>query len=185
MSVEYRTKTHELIVLAFNRGFRIRENNIVSPHGRVLSNKIYKGANYPKFNIHVNGDTYALPIHKLAAYQFFGDAAFAVNVDVRHLDGDKLNFSKENIRLGTRRQNALDVPENLRKHRIKAASEARVAEQRHLTVEEVEELRSAYQRLKGNRAPRGFLKQLAEKYGVSRSVAFYAATGRTYSEVLK
>lgn len=53
-------------------------------------------------------------IHRLQAYQKFGDMIYRPGVVVRHLNGDKLDNSWDNISIGTEHDNAMDIPEDIR-----------------------------------------------------------------------
>lgn len=62
-----------------------------------------------------NGKTYPVLIHRLQCYKKFGMSLFEKGIMVRHLDGNRLNNSVDNLVLGTSRDNQLDVPIEIRK----------------------------------------------------------------------
>lgn len=61
-------------------------------------------------------------VHKLAAYQKYGKRVFRSALLVRHLDNNHANNRPDNLRLGTRSQNAYDRP---REHRVADAARAK------------------------------------------------------------
>ena len=63
-------------------------------------------------------------VHRLQAYQKFGDAIFDKGIEVRHLNGDSFDNSYENIAIGTPFENAMDKAKETRMRCAKKASEA-------------------------------------------------------------
>lgn len=57
---------------------------------------------------------YPMKIHRLVAYIKYGNAALRKGIDTRHLNGDKLDNSWDNIAIGTRSDNMQDMPKELR-----------------------------------------------------------------------
>jgi hypothetical protein len=53
-------------------------------------------------------------VHKLQAYQKFKEKMFESNIEVRHLNGNQLDNSHENISIGNHSENMLDIPKNIR-----------------------------------------------------------------------
>ena len=75
---------------------------------------------YFSFGIRVNGSKPTRSyVHKLQAYQKFGDVLFNGEIVVRHLNGNSRDNSYENIEIGTNLENSLDRP---KKQRILDAS---------------------------------------------------------------
>ncbi len=69
------------------------------------------------------GKVVNIPIHRLLAYQKFGECIFDDGVCVRHLDGDPSNNVWDNIETGTQSDNMLDRdPDERMAHAIKASS---------------------------------------------------------------
>ena len=62
-----------------------------------------------------------IKVHRMQAYQKFGDKIYNENLVVRHVNGNYLDNSLDNIELGTDSENMMDVPEEIR---IKKASNA-------------------------------------------------------------
>lgn len=59
--------------------------------------------------------TIKVSIHRLQAYQKFGDDIYEEGIEVRHLDGIRTNNSYENIEIGTSSDNKFDIPIEIRK----------------------------------------------------------------------
>ena len=84
-----------------------------SPNG----NKLGKSKNkegYRQFAIRFNGTPRKLNIHRLQAYQKYGENIFKEGVEVRHLNGDKSDNSFENICIGSHKENMMDIPKEKR-----------------------------------------------------------------------
>ena len=58
--------------------------------------------------------SYSLTIHSIQAFKKYGDTLFEKNLEVRHLNGNSLDNSWENIILGTHSQNMMDIPKENR-----------------------------------------------------------------------
>ena len=74
-----------------------------------------KGKGYLSFNIRINGSKPTRSfVHRLQAFQKFGDVIFKEGVVVRHLDGISTNNSYDNIGIGSPSDNMLDIPKEKR-----------------------------------------------------------------------
>jgi hypothetical protein len=155
--------------IAYIKGYRVdEEGNVYGLSGQKLIGWITR-TGYHCFRIGKNIAN--LKTHRLAAYQWFGDAMFEVGIEVRHLDGNPLNNVKTNLALGTASQNAMDkLPET----RLRAARiAARVV--RKLTDAEAIQLRN-------DRNNGMSYDELKEKYGISsKSTISYIVNNKTYS----
>jgi len=124
-------------ILAFKKGYSI------SPCGKLFSprNKEMK----PSWHLK-NGNRYArfafnktkVYWHHLVAYQKYKEKWIFSDLLVRHLDGDSENNSYLNIKLGTRRDNTMDIPQNKRKRNLKNAHLAC----RRFTQEEIQKIKN-------------------------------------------
>lgn len=118
-------KYHEYIKEAFSRGYRINQEtgNIVSPTGKIRENKLFGSQRYASFAMTkiINGvkKTASFPVHKFAAYCYFGDSAFTLHV--RHLNGNTLDNSLKNIALGSPSDNEMDKPKSVRSNSARIA----------------------------------------------------------------
>lgn len=118
---------HSLSTLAMldmhSRGGKVENGKIYSFTGNRL-NPFLSGDGYPTVSIHYASRRIKVFVHRLAAYQKFGDALFAPGIEVRHLNSDKLDFSESNIAIGTHSENMMDMPTDLRISRAKNAAKA-------------------------------------------------------------
>jgi hypothetical protein len=152
-------KTSNLLIEAFNRGYR------------VISGKVYLQKKeisiFPdttgrlKFCLE-NNKPYFVAVHRLVAYQKFGNRIFEGNIHIRHRDGNYLNNLEDNILIGTPSDNMMDIPKELR------IEHARIAAQksRKFTNEEVEQIKSDYLQCKS-------YKRIMTKWKITSKGTFY------------
>lgn len=151
------------------------EGNVYAPSGkrRKLRTHLKKKIPYLMFNAtSPSHGRVGIYVHKLVAYQKFGESALQPGIVVRHLDGDSTNNSDANIAIGTNSDNMMDrPPEARRAHALKAA-----AAKRRLTAEQVASVIAAH----AAKVPQ---KQIALRLGVPRSTICELLQGKIYSEV--
>jgi len=105
----------------FNRlGYIVNNNGeVFSKDGRELKGCVvtYRGnTKYRKIGFRVfQFPSYSLKIHSIQAFKKFGDKIFEKDLEVRHLNGDSLDNSWENIGIGTHSQNMMDIPKEKRR----------------------------------------------------------------------
>jgi hypothetical protein len=58
----------------------------------------------------------SIPVHRLQAFQKFGDRLFDEGIEVRHLNNNRLDNSFDNIGIGTHIENIQDNPKYLASH---------------------------------------------------------------------
>jgi len=106
------SKANEATVLAHRKGYRVTDRGeVVNAVGRVRKCQVKAGNGDARlvFNVAIGGGMrYPIMVHKLQAYQKFGDAMFTPGVLVRHLDENAFNNHPDNIALGTPVDNAMD-----------------------------------------------------------------------------
>lgn len=102
--------------LAYKRGFRITESgDVIGPRGSVLKKRVNPNRYYtfavrkPK-----QQKNYRIGYHRYQAFQKFGTEMYKDGIVVRHLNGDCLDNSADNIAIGTRSDNSMDIPEQIR-----------------------------------------------------------------------
>lgn len=152
------SKGNLAIIEAFRKGYRVENSEIF--------NHLHK-----KINFRLDDDGYAvikifnypIKVHRLVAYQKFGNVIFEKGIQVRHLNGDKLDFSFQNIEIGTSQQNQLDKPIEKRKH----AGYLSALRKRKLSIEQATEIRKEYLLLTKKR---GFINMTARKYNVHKTL---------------
>lgn len=157
------------LVEAYNRGYRVRDDGVVVAPGGNERKVLPNPEGRLKFNIRFGFRVCTVFVHRLAAYQKFEDRLFTPGLEVRHLNNNCLDNSPGNLELGTKVQNAQDIPANVRRSRAKHAASFL----RKLSDEEVANLRR--DRLTGMT-----YKQLASKYGVTKASISYIVHSKTY-----
>jgi hypothetical protein len=177
------TFTQRRILEAVERGYHVKNNKLFGPKGE-LKIVAYGKQKYPTFSTNWGGRVYGIPTHKLAAYIYYGTDSFYPGLVVRHLNGNVLDISKENIVLGTHSDNNLDKPPEVRK---KAAIKARASQPKEsfnakLTQEKVLFVKSFYSDLQGKKAPNGTVSNLVKLLGVSRTTLCHIKNGKRYAD---
>lgn len=130
---------------------------------------------YWYYNFCISKDDYIdrcpIVLHKIIAYFKFGIEAFKIGIEVRHLNGDKLDNSWENISIGTSQDNKLDVPNHKRLGR----------NARKLTKDQVKEIRDRYKKFGYKRD--GFHKQLSKEFNISPRTLYDIIRGRIWTNI--
>ena len=92
----------DLVKCAMLKGYKIDDDNkVIGPRNKPIKIMIYRG--YPCITFKYKDNPRRLDIHRLKAYLLFGDEMFKDGIEVRHLNGNKLDYSSKNIFLGTKR----------------------------------------------------------------------------------
>lgn len=116
------SKTDKFVTAAYNAGYRVDSVGNVVRNGIVkriyIPNRKYK---YARFTMYFNKERRGVMVHKLCAYQKFGNALFE-NQCVRHLDGNSLNNAPSNIAIGSLSDNMYDIPKDIRRKNAMHAS---------------------------------------------------------------
>ena len=178
-----KNKTHKRIIEAKERGYSVtNDGRLFGPRGEIKVS-LYGKQRYPTFSTNWGGFVYGLPIHVFAAYTFYGDDVFRKDLVIRHLNGNTLDFSKNNIVLGTYSENNLDKPKNTR---IASAKKARASQgirpsNAKLNEFQVKQIREIYSNRKGKKFPNGFVQQLCKKYGATRTTLSKIVKGDYYA----
>lgn len=111
------TKQEEITRLSREKGYYVdKKGDVFNKDGKSISlSSNNKGTGYKSFNIRVNGSNPTRSfVHRLQAFQKFGDVIFKEDMVIRHLNGDSLDNSFENIGIGTLSDNMLDIPKEKR-----------------------------------------------------------------------
>lgn len=117
------SKKKRNVIAAFEKGLRVeKDGTVLGMRGKPLK-FCKKGGKYPYyyFAIRNKSERVMVAVHLLCAYQLYGESALRCEC-VRHLDGNSLNNSYENIAIGTFSENAMDIPEEIRKRTATIAS---------------------------------------------------------------
>ena len=116
----------------------------------------------------VDGRVRNVEVHRIAAYQLYGEKIFQDGIEVRHLDGNHGNNVPDNLALGTPSQNSMD-----RRPEVRLSMAAHAAsKRRRLTDDEERALRE-------DRGTGMEFRDLAKKYGVSVGAAHYIVHKKT------
>lgn len=124
------SKYTDSVLRAANKGYVVKKNGeVVGTSGKILSltPRLKGGIYYYEFSIRIESREHRkVMVHQLQAYQKFGGEALYEGVHVRHLDGDSLNNSWDNIAIGDASANMMDKdPAERKVHAIKASSKIR------------------------------------------------------------
>lgn len=115
------SKCSDAIRYAASRGYVVLENGTVrGPKGERRTRKTKRG--HYLVTIRMGLEVVPVYVHKLAAFLVFGEDALAPGVEVRHLNGVPHDNRRENLMLGSRRDNIMDQPTETRRARSKHAS---------------------------------------------------------------
>lgn len=157
----------EKLLEAYSAGYRISsDGTILSPYSPTPISGYVSPRGYRCFKLNRN---YPILVHRLHAYQLYGDAVFIPGTVVRHLNGDKLDNSPTNLALGTQSDNSYDIPEEVRRKTGKHAASFL----RKLTEEQVASLRA-------DRAAGLSYAYLTKKYGIASSTVSDIVHYKTY-----
>lgn len=171
----------EILIAAFNKGWRLDHSG--NPVG-FKCNRLNSGGYRCAVVRFGTRKQFHLALHRLQAYIKFGEALFVNGIEVRHLNGNKLDNSCENIAIGTHQQNMLDIDPVIRKRSsVAAMASPRWRENRvKLTPEQIAEASELYA-MHPKGLPRGYLKAMLERFGVAKSTLHYAMTGQTHRQI--
>jgi hypothetical protein len=132
--------------IAYERGYRVtKDGNLLNPKGDKIGSINNHG--YERTTIKINSKDVVIKTHRLQAHQKYGDKLYEDGIVVRHLNGNALDNSWDNIATGTQVENLKDIP----------------LKQRQLNA-----LQSSHKRIKH---PKEFVDKLKEEYKVLKSYA--------------
>ena len=183
------SQSNRNVIRAYELGFYFDFNKgeLVRPTGyRRKELKIYGKQRYPVDSFTENGKSRSFKIHRLAAYQIFGNLVFKKDVVVRHLDDNPLNLSFENISIGSVKENSHDIPLEVRSNRLKHARSFQKRPSTCATKDDV--VRSilkdyfAEAHFK-NLSTYGLVPKLASKYGKTKSCIESIVHGKSFKDV--
>ena len=142
------------IQIASEKGYYVTKEGDVYFNNRQRSlNFKSKNRRYYCFNVKINGKATRIEVHRLQAYQKFGDKIFNKGIVVRHLNGDSTDNSFDNIEIGTNQDNSFDRP---KEQRIESAKHAASFTKKY----NYEEVYTFYLETKS-------YKQTMEKFGIT------------------
>jgi len=99
---------------AYRKGYRVTsEGELVSCKGEIINGCI-NNCGYVRFAFRYNGKKIYCNVHRLQAFQKYGNVLFLDGVVTRHKNSLKTDNSYENILIGTHSDNQMDIPEHIR-----------------------------------------------------------------------
>ena len=99
--------------IAIQRGYKVSKDGVFyGATGKKLT--MVNDDGYKIASIQINGKNKKLYAHRLQAYQKYNNEIYNKGIVVRHLDGNKLNNSWNNIAIGTCSDNSMDIPKDVR-----------------------------------------------------------------------
>lgn len=118
-----------VIKTAYRKGYRVNaRGQVIGPKGKRklrLKTSNRKHAGYLYFTVSVGHNLHrqvvSVQVHRLAAYQRFGDAVFKRGVEVLHRGRSALDNRPSMLALGTREDNERDKPKHVRTRAAKRA----------------------------------------------------------------
>ncbi len=143
---------------AYEKGYKVIDGQVYSPSGRKLSlRKNPKNGRFD-FGYYKQGKgKRRIHVHRLVAYQKYGELMFEKGIECRHLDDNKENNLDDNISIGTHSDNMMDVP---RADRIARSKIARQAAKEVTIKHNAESIKKAYRETKS-------YKKVMEMFNIS------------------
>jgi hypothetical protein len=162
------SKRNDAVRAAHARGYVVTETGaVISGKGKRLRLRMSGDPPYPTFSLNMGGQTMPLPVHRLAAFQKFGERAFDPNLMVRHKNGVHRDSFPSNLLLGTAHDNAMDQPAAVRAARAQRARAARMKFRAPETLA----------RMRALRAEGRLLREIAAEFGCCESTACLLTRG--------
>lgn len=99
--------------IAYEKGYRVHENGYVISHINNILKPIKNNKGYYIFCFRdSNNKNKNCLIHRLMAYQKFGEKMYEDGIEVRHKNNNKDDNTFENILIGNHQENMLDLPKD-------------------------------------------------------------------------
>lgn len=173
------SQLNNALLSAYQRGYRVNDEGVLlKPSGDpayTLKAKGTMGKGYLRSGcLHVPGHKRNLYffVHRLAAYQWFGEVIFRPGIQVRHLNGDSFDNRRENIAIGSQSENMQDIPHNVRVALGKNAA-------KHLRALSQKEAQNLIDEHKNGAS----YSTLMAKYGIAKGTVSHIVNGKTYPEL--
>lgn len=162
------------IICAYERGYRVLPDGSVTGIRTKKLSSLARLNGYPCFGICVAWMSRSVNIyvHRLCAYQKFGDAIFSPDIQVRHLNGNRADNRFDNIAIGTMSDNCMDKPAHIRKRAALIAGRANspLDEQDVITIR--------------NRLADGAIySEIMREYGIAKSTVSYIKNRITWRDI--
>ena len=108
-----------VLIEAVKRGYYLYKSGKLFNFNGVEVKGHITDTGYLRTNIRLEGKYKHVKFHRLQAYLKFSDRLFDIGMMVRHLNGNKLDNSYENIEIGSNHDNQMDIPKHSRLIRSK------------------------------------------------------------------
>jgi hypothetical protein len=106
-------KSREAIYWAYEKGYRVLDDGtLLNPRGRKL-HPTPTSVGYPSFGTGSRKPQRTVLLHVFAAYCWYGEAALEAEC-IRHKDDVRTHCTRNNILIGSRTDNRLDMPADIR-----------------------------------------------------------------------
>jgi hypothetical protein len=152
--------------IAYEKLYRVTKNgHLLNPKGRKIGSINVHG--YERTTIRINSKDVVIKTHRLQAYQKYGDNLFEDGIVVRHLNGNALDNSWDNIAIGTQRDNLKDIPLKQRQLNALQSAHKRIKHPKELVDKLIEE----YKVLKN-------YAKLSRKFNLSYDTTYYLINQR-------
>lgn len=119
--------SNKVVIESYSRGYRILiDGSIQNPKGKILKGHV-DNLGYLRITFRIDNKIVHAAVHRLQAYQKYGDLTFDTKIHVRHKNNNPLDNSYENILIGTPSDNMMDkTPETRLNCAINASSYIKV-----------------------------------------------------------
>ena len=114
---------HKREKILFDKGYYVdKQGNLYNPKGVQIVGTI-KSSGRRGTGVKINDNkVHHIAFHRMVAYAKYGDRMYDDNMLVRHLDGNPLNNSWDNIAIGTPHDNMMDIDKDIRIRRSSMAN---------------------------------------------------------------
>lgn len=92
-------RNRENILIAFDKGYRVKNGKVLSPNG--AERKLENGKSSPSFKIRSGKKMVHIYVSRLLGYQKFGEQIFDENLYIYHANGNVMDSTYDNIKIGT------------------------------------------------------------------------------------
>lgn len=107
------SQKNDFLLKAYELGYKVdKKGHLINPNGKVLKGSRLN--NYIQLNLRKDNLKRLVAVHRLQAYQKYGNKIFEKGIQVRHKNGNPLDNSWDNILIGTGSENQMDIPEEKR-----------------------------------------------------------------------
>lgn len=178
-----RLSPKDKLLIAYEKGYRVTEDGrLLGIRGEIgirfrnrKNSPIKSTAEYPVFFATIEGRSVTIRVHRLAAYCFYGDRLFDSGIQVRHLNANRLDVSRNNIALGTQSDNEAGKTEEMRERQRRSVIRRRLGQPSYTQTIKDENVFEIYRRVHQGELQ----KDLAREFGVAQSTVSMIKT-RTY-----